>query len=61
MAQGWTFLKMDLRAGGSDEATGRQEDPLGVISRLWPGFAKRLHDPTNWLSIIGLVGVAELK
>ena len=40
-----------------NEATGHQEDPLGFISRLWPGFAKRLHEPGNWLSLIGMIGL----
>jgi amino acid transporter/nucleotide-binding universal stress UspA family protein len=38
-------------------ATGRQEDPLGFISRLWPGLARQLHQQGNWLSIIGVVGL----
>lgn len=40
-----------------NEATGRQEDPLGFIGRWWPGFANRLRDPTSWFSIIGVIGL----
>ncbi len=39
-----------------NEATGRQEDPLGFIGH-WPEFAKRLRQPGNWFSLIGLVGL----
>jgi amino acid transporter len=40
-----------------NEVTGRQEDPLGAISWLSPSFAKKLHEPGNWWSIIGVIGV----
>lgn len=40
-----------------NEATGRQEDPLGFINWLWPGLAKQLHEPGSWLSIIGVIGL----
>jgi amino acid transporter len=40
-----------------NEVTGRQEDPLGFLSYLWPGLAERLRQPGNWLSIIGVIGV----
>ena len=36
MAAGWTFLKMDLRAGGSDEVTGRQGSTAGMYTRPAP-------------------------
>jgi L-alanine-DL-glutamate epimerase-like enolase superfamily enzyme len=36
MAAGWTFLKMDLRAGGSDELTGRQGSTAGMYTRPTP-------------------------
>lgn len=38
-------------------ATGEQEDPLGFMSRLFPGFAEKLRQPGNWLSIIGIIGL----
>ena len=61
----------DLRKGRSDESiadgtkscpkinpiTGEQEDPLGFlgqISRSWPS---RFASPTNWLSLIGVIGM----
>jgi amino acid transporter len=37
--------------------TGEQEDPLGMIPRLFPGLADKLRQPGNWLSLIGVVGV----
>jgi amino acid transporter/nucleotide-binding universal stress UspA family protein len=40
-----------------NEATGQQEDPLGFISRLFPGLADQLRDPKNWLSLIGVIGL----
>ncbi len=40
-----------------NEVTGQQEDPLGFISWLWPSLAKRLHQPGNWWSIIGVIGL----
>ena len=40
-----------------NEATGRQEDPLGLISRWFPGLAAKLRQPGNWLSIIGVIGL----
>jgi hypothetical protein len=40
-----------------NEATGKQEDPLGWIGHLFPGFAKQLRTPGNWLSIIGVIGL----
>jgi amino acid transporter/nucleotide-binding universal stress UspA family protein len=56
--------EMETDANGSlvskpklNEATGRQEDPLGFISWLFPSLAKRLHEPGNWLNIIGVIGL----
>jgi len=40
-----------------NETTGRQEDPLGFVSYLWPGLAERLRQPGNWLSIVGVIGL----
>ena len=39
-----------------NEATGRQEDPLGLLARF-PGLARQLRQPGNWWSLIGLVGI----
>jgi amino acid transporter/nucleotide-binding universal stress UspA family protein len=41
----------------TNEATGRQEDPLGFIPWLFPGLAERLRNPRNWLSLIGVIGL----
>jgi amino acid transporter/nucleotide-binding universal stress UspA family protein len=35
---------------------GMREDPLGFISRLWPGLAEKLRHPANWLTWIGILG-----
>jgi amino acid transporter len=40
-----------------NEATGKQEDPLGAISWLWPDFAKNLRQPGSWWNIIGVIGL----
>ena len=40
-----------------NEATGRQEDPMGFIRSLWPSLAQRLQQPGNWWSIIGVIGL----
>ena len=40
-----------------NEATGRQEDPLGFIRDLWPGLAEQLRQPGNWLSLVGVIGL----
>jgi amino acid transporter/nucleotide-binding universal stress UspA family protein len=37
--------------------TGQPEDPLGFISRLFPGFAAQVRDPHSWFSLIGVVGL----
>jgi amino acid transporter len=36
--------------------TGKQEDPLGLVGRH-PAIAEPLRNPTNWWSIIGVVGI----
>jgi len=40
-----------------NEATGRQEDPLGLISRWFPRLADRLRSPGSWFNIIGVIGI----
>src|SRR5579885_2459082 len=40
-----------------NEATQEQEDPLGFISKWWPGLASRLRQPGNWLHLIGILGL----
>ena len=40
-----------------NEATGEQEDPLGFINRLSPSLAAKLHQPGNWWSLIGVIGL----
>ncbi len=40
-----------------NEATGEQEDPLGLVSHWFPKLAAKLHQPGNWLSIIGVIGL----
>jgi amino acid transporter/nucleotide-binding universal stress UspA family protein len=40
-----------------NEATGKQEDPLGFIPWLFPGLAEKLRSPGNWLSLIGIIGL----
>ncbi len=40
-----------------NEATGKQEDPLGAISSLWPNLAKKLGRPGSWWSIVGVIGL----
>ena len=39
------------------DATGRQEDPLGLLTSWFPGFARRLRDPHSWFGIIGVIGL----
>jgi len=36
--------------------TGEQEDPLGVLGKF-PSIAEPLRNPTNWLSVIGVIGI----
>ena len=40
-----------------NEATGKQEDPLGWLPSLFPRLAAQLRVPGNWLSLVGLVGL----
>jgi amino acid transporter/nucleotide-binding universal stress UspA family protein len=40
-----------------NEATGKQEDPLGYLSKAAPSLAERLHRPDNWWNIIGVIGI----
>jgi amino acid transporter/nucleotide-binding universal stress UspA family protein len=40
-----------------NDATHRQEDPLGLISRWFPGLAAELRRPGNWMSIVGVIGL----
>ena len=40
-----------------NEATGEQEDPLGLIGHWWPGLAQRLRQPGSWWNIIGVIGL----
>jgi nucleotide-binding universal stress UspA family protein len=39
-----------------NEATGRQEDPLGLLARF-PSLARQLRQPGSWLSLIGVMGI----
>ena len=39
-----------------NEATGRQEDPLGLLARF-PALARQLRQPGSWLSLIGVMGI----
>jgi amino acid transporter len=39
------------------DETGRQHDPLGAISWLWPGLAGKLREPGSWLSIFAVLGL----
>src|SRR5207342_3249433 len=36
--------------------TGEQEDPLGLVGR-YPAIAEPLRNPTNWWSLIGVLGI----
>jgi amino acid transporter/nucleotide-binding universal stress UspA family protein len=40
-----------------NEVTDEQEDPLGLLPRLAPTLADKLRDPSNWLPLIGVIGV----
>ncbi|MGD0897552.1 MAG: amino acid permease [Thermoguttaceae bacterium] len=40
-----------------NEASGKQEDPLGWISHLAPGLAEQLRGPAKWLSLVGVIGL----
>lgn len=53
--------KWDIDAEGKtvpklNSITGEQEDPLGLVGR-YPAIAEPLRNPTNWWSIIGVVGI----
>ena len=39
-----------------NEATGKQEDPLGLIADWFPSLAEKLRQPGNWMSLVGLIG-----
>jgi amino acid transporter/nucleotide-binding universal stress UspA family protein len=40
-----------------NEATHKQEDPLGLINKWFPGLARQLRQPGNWMSMIGVIGI----
>ncbi len=40
-----------------NEATGEQEDPLGLMSHWFPKLSAKLRQPGNWWSIIGVIGL----
>ncbi len=40
-----------------NDATHKQEDPLGLIARWFPGLAARLRGNWSWISAIGFIGV----
>jgi amino acid transporter/nucleotide-binding universal stress UspA family protein len=40
-----------------NQVTKKQEDPLGLIPRLFPGWAEKLRQPGNWLSLVGIIGL----
>ena len=40
-----------------NEATGRQEDPLGFLGRWFPSLAHSIRHVSNWFSIIGAIGL----
>lgn len=39
-----------------DPVTGKQHDPLGVLGGV-PSFAEPIRNPTNWLSLVGVIGI----
>ena len=41
----------------TNNLTGRQQDPLGVIGRWFPSLAAKLRQPGNWMSILGVFGL----
>ncbi len=52
--------KWDVDAAGKaipkpNPITGKQEDPLGLIGH-YPAIAEPLRNPTNWWSLIGVIG-----
>jgi amino acid transporter len=40
-----------------NDATGKQEDPLGFLPRVFPELAKKLRQPGNWMSLVGIIGL----
>ncbi len=40
-----------------NEATGKPEDPLGFMPKLFPTLSAKLRQPGNWLSLVGLIGI----
>lgn len=40
-----------------NEASGEQEDPLGLMSHWFPSLTAKLRQPGNWLSIVGIIGL----
>jgi amino acid transporter len=40
-----------------NEATGEQEDPLGLMPHWFPELSAKLRQPGNWWSIIGVIGL----
>jgi amino acid transporter/nucleotide-binding universal stress UspA family protein len=40
-----------------NQATGRQEDPLGLIGRWMPDLAQKIRQPGNWLHFFGILGL----
>ncbi len=49
---GFQYLKEKI-----NQATKRQEDPLGILGWLMPGFANRLREPGHWWSFLGIIGL----
>src|SRR5262245_11525723 len=54
--------KVELDASGQEAPkinplTGEQEDPLGFIPKIAPSFTEQLRAPTNWLSVVGVIGL----
>ena len=47
MAAGWTFLKMDLRAGGSDEVNHTQGSTVGMYTRPAPDAMDHARQPVR--------------
>lgn len=37
--------------------TGEPEDPLGFLGRWFPGTAQAIRETTNWLTLIGFIGI----
>jgi amino acid transporter/nucleotide-binding universal stress UspA family protein len=61
-ASGKPLLKLDandkpIPEEAENSITGAQQDPLGLISRWFPGLATQLRRPGNWMSIVGVIGL----